>query len=105
MLIMLNRVFNIGDFIPILDRLDLQGVKSKTKKLHKRFDTFLTSILEEHKIFKNEKHQDLYLTTLLSLKEAPQEGYKLDESEIKAILLVCLFSRDNILYPFLHLVQ
>ncbi|KAG4932567.1 hypothetical protein JHK87_046569 [Glycine soja] len=86
-LMVLNRVFNIGDFIPILDRLDLQGVKSKTKKLHKRFDTFLTSILEEHKIFKNEKHQDLYLTTLLSLKEAPQEGYKLDESEIKAILL------------------
>lgn len=104
-LMVLNRVFNIGDFIPILDRLDLQGVKSKTKKLHKRFDTFLTSILEEHKFFKNEKHQDLYLTTLLSLKEAPQEGYKLDESEIKAILLVCLFSRDNILYPFLHLVQ
>ncbi|KAK7388881.1 hypothetical protein VNO78_23708 [Psophocarpus tetragonolobus] len=84
-LMVLVGIFNIGDFIPFLDWLDLQGVKSKMKKLHKKFDAFLTSILEEHKISKNEKHRDL-LSVLLSLKETPQEGYKLVEPEIKAIL-------------------
>ncbi|KAH1132411.1 hypothetical protein GYH30_011331 [Glycine max] len=78
-------VFNIGDFIPPLDWLDLQGLKTKTKKLHKRFDILLSSILEEHKISKNAKHQDL-LSVLLSLKETPQEGHELVEEEIKSIL-------------------
>ncbi|XP_047160662.1 flavonoid 3'-monooxygenase-like [Vigna umbellata] len=80
-------VFNIGDFIPFLDWLDLQGVKAKAKKLRKGFDAFLTSILEEHQVSMNEKHQNTYLATLLSLKETPQDGYNLCEEEIKAILL------------------
>ena len=87
-------VFNIGDFIPPLDWLDLQGLKTKTKKLHKRFDILLSSILEEHKISKNAKHQDL-LSVLLSLKETPQEGHELVEEEIKSILGVCAFSIYN----------
>ncbi|KHN48735.1 Flavonoid 3'-monooxygenase [Glycine soja] len=84
-LMVLAGVFNIGDFIPCLDWLDLQGVKPKTKKLYERFDKFLTSILEEHKISKNEKHQDL-LSVFLSLKETPQGEHQLIESEIKAVL-------------------
>ncbi|RDX61345.1 Flavonoid 3'-monooxygenase, partial [Mucuna pruriens] len=84
-LMVLLGIFNIGDFIPALDWLYIQGVKTKTKKLHKRFDAFLTTILEEHKIVKNEKGQDL-LSSLLSLIDTPQEGYKLVEPEIKAIL-------------------
>ncbi|KAL2322107.1 hypothetical protein Fmac_026486 [Flemingia macrophylla] len=79
-------VFNIGDFVPALEWLDLQGVQSKMKKLHKRFDAFLTSIVEEHKIYKTEKHQDM-LSTLLSLKEASEDGEKLTDIEIKALLL------------------
>ncbi|RDX90826.1 Flavonoid 3'-monooxygenase, partial [Mucuna pruriens] len=86
-LMVLAGVFNIGDFIPALDWLDLQGVKARAKKLLKRCDAFLTTVIEEHKISKNEKHQDLYLSTLLSLKETPLEGFKLTEPEIKAILM------------------
>ncbi|KAI4335917.1 hypothetical protein L6164_014513 [Bauhinia variegata] len=80
-------VFNIGDFIPALEWLDLQGVQAKMKKLHKRFDAFLTSIIEEHKVSKTEKHNDM-LSTLLSLKDVPdEEGTKLTDTEIKALLL------------------
>lgn len=78
-------VFNIGDFIPPLDWLDLQGVKARTKRLFSRFDAFLTTILDEYKISNHNKHQDL-LSALLSLKETPHEGHKLVESEIKALL-------------------
>ncbi|XLU75666.1 hypothetical protein S245_034719, partial [Arachis hypogaea] len=83
-------VFNIGDFIPCLEWLDLQGVQAKMKRLHKRFDSFLTSIVEEHKKNpnKSENHKDM-LSTLLSLQEASDDndGTKLTDTEIKALLL------------------
>ncbi|GFP87441.1 flavonoid 3' 5'-hydroxylase [Phtheirospermum japonicum] len=49
-LMVLSGVFNIGDFIPALDGLDLQGVVAKMKRLHTRFDAFLSALLEERKI-------------------------------------------------------
>ncbi|KAK7301567.1 hypothetical protein RJT34_12434 [Clitoria ternatea] len=81
-------VFNIGDFIPSLECLDLQGVQAKMKNLHKRFDAFLTNIIEDHKTSsKTEQHKDL-LSTLLSLKDVPDDdGNKLTDTEIKALLL------------------
>ncbi|GMJ05801.1 TRANSPARENT TESTA 7, CYTOCHROME P450 75B1 [Hibiscus trionum] len=90
-LMQLAGVFNIGDFIPALEWLDLQGVQGKMKKLHQRFDRFLSGILEEHKIKAGEgdrkvKHTDL-LSTLISLEDADGEGGKLTDTEIKALLL------------------
>ncbi|KAG4942692.1 hypothetical protein JHK85_047338 [Glycine max] len=85
-IMVLGGVFNIGDFILALEWLDLQGVQAKMKKLHAKFDAFFTSIVEEHKISRSENHQDM-LSTLLSLKEAPENGEKLTDTEIKALLL------------------
>nr|WGJ63362.1 flavonoid 3'-hydroxylase F3'H [Hypericum monogynum] len=80
-------VFNIGDFVPLLEPLDLQGVAAKMKKLHKRFDAFFTNMLEDHKVAGKEQHTDL-LSTLISLKDiADGEGGKLTDIEIKALLL------------------
>nr|WOC73942.1 flavonoid 3'-monooxygenase [Ficus virens] len=81
-------VFNLGDFVPALEWLDLQGVAARMKKLHKRFDAFLTAILDEHKANVGKgQHNDL-LSTLISLKEnADDEGGKLTDTEIKALLL------------------
>ncbi|XP_010259651.1 PREDICTED: flavonoid 3'-monooxygenase [Nelumbo nucifera] len=88
-LMVLAGVFNIGDFVPALDWLDLQGVASKMKKLHARFDNFLNGILDEHRVMGggSEGHTDL-LSTLLSLKDnVDGEGGKLTDTEIKALLL------------------
>ncbi|XP_058788463.1 flavonoid 3'-monooxygenase-like [Vicia villosa] len=85
----LGGVFNISDFIPSLEWLDLQGVQAKMKILHKKFDAFLTNIIEEHETSnsKSEKHKDL-LTTLLALRdEGDDDGNKLTNIEIKALLL------------------
>ncbi|OWM65238.1 flavonoid 3'-monooxygenase [Punica granatum] len=81
-------VFNIGDFVPSLEWLDVQGVAARMKKLHKRFDAFLTAILEEHKAAGGaERHADM-LSTLISLKHsADEEGSNLTDTEIKALLL------------------
>ncbi|XP_050226086.1 flavonoid 3'-monooxygenase [Mercurialis annua] len=89
-LMKLAGVFNIGEFIPALEWLDLQGVTSKMKKLHKRFDAFLSEIVEDHKTSHGSelKHNDL-LSTLISLKEDDDahEGGRLTDIEIKALLL------------------
>ncbi|GAB4860870.1 cytochrome P450 [Ancistrocladus abbreviatus] len=91
-IMVLSGVFNIGDFVPALDWLDLQGVVAKMKKLHRRFDKFLVVILEEHKLEARvgrdkQQHTDL-LSILLSLKDDfDGEGGKLTDTEIKALLL------------------
>ncbi|XP_054790648.1 flavonoid 3',5'-hydroxylase 2-like [Prosopis cineraria] len=40
--------FNVGDFIPFLGWLDLQGIERGMKRLHKRFDALLTRMINEH---------------------------------------------------------
>nr|AGO03824.1 flavonoid 3`5`-hydroxylase [Echinops bannaticus] len=77
--------FNIGDFIPALDWLDLQGVAKRMKKVHDWFDSFLNTILEEHK---SGSSGGDFLSTLLSLKDdADGQGGKFSDIEIKALLL------------------
>ncbi|KAL3640522.1 cytochrome P450 [Castilleja foliolosa] len=83
-LLVLGGVFNIGDFIPALEGFDLQGVVAKMKRLHTRFDAFLSSILEERKINGlTDGHEDI-LSTLISLKDV-DDG--LTDTEIKAFIL------------------
>ncbi|KAK6920983.1 Cytochrome P450, partial [Dillenia turbinata] len=87
-LMVLAGVFNIGDFIPALDWLDLQGVASKMKKLHARFDSFLNGIIDEHKMNGSDaKHVDLLSTLLAHKDNIDGEGGKLSDIEIKALLL------------------
>lgn len=88
-------VFNVGDFIPALEWLDLQGVAAKMKKLHKRFDDFLSEIVEEHKLSHRDgkAHQFDMLSDLISSMDdnnstATDDGDKLTETEVKALLLV-----------------
>jgi len=40
--------FNIGDFIPYLEWLDLQGIKRRLKKANERFDAFAEKMIEDH---------------------------------------------------------
>ncbi|KAL0342453.1 UNVERIFIED_CONTAM: Flavonoid 3'-monooxygenase, partial [Sesamum calycinum] len=101
-LMVLAGVFNIGDFIPPLEGLDLQGVAAKMKKLHKRFDAFLSGILEEHKINGSrgpDGYEDL-LSTLISLNDdSDGGGGRLTDTEIKALLL------DLVEFQFLFFVM
>ncbi|KAJ9131525.1 hypothetical protein P3X46_035180 [Hevea brasiliensis] len=87
-LMVLSGVFNIGDFVPALEWLDLQGVAAKMKKLHRRFDAFLTEIVEDHKTNGFNGAEKYMLSTLISLKEeGDSDGLKPTDTEIKALLL------------------
>lgn len=89
---LLSGKFNAGDFFPSLERLDLQGVAGEMKKVHRWFDDFLTEILEERRMGGDGgQHDDLLSTLLFSQDGADDENEKLNDTEIKALLLV-LFS-------------
>ncbi|KAI3412440.1 uncharacterized protein J3R85_017375 [Psidium guajava] len=88
-MLVLGGVFNISDFVPGLEWLDLQGVAAKMKSLHRRVDAFLTAIVEEHRARmgnSGNKRNDL-LSTLISLQDTDdEEGRNLTDTEIKALL-------------------
>ncbi|KAK7304896.1 hypothetical protein VNO77_42789 [Canavalia gladiata] len=78
---------NIGDFVPCIAWMDLQGVVGKMKNLHKRFDEFLTNIIEEHVKSSHERKGNLdFLDFVMANGEDPSEE-RLSLSNIKALLL------------------
>ncbi|KAF4399368.1 hypothetical protein G4B88_022451 [Cannabis sativa] len=80
-LFLLSGVLNIGDSIPWIDFLDLQGYIKRMKALSKKFDRFLEHVLDEHnerrKGVKDYVAQDM-VDVLLQLAEDPNLEVKLE---------------------------
>ncbi|KAJ7964976.1 Flavonoid 3',5'-hydroxylase [Quillaja saponaria] len=79
--------FNIGDFIPSIAWMDLQGIESGMKKLHKRFDVLLTKMMKEHEAsaYKRKSKPD-FLDVVMANREN-SVGERLSMTNIKALLL------------------
>jgi cytochrome P450 len=90
-LFLLNGVLNIGDFIPWINFLDLQGYVKRMKALSKKFDRFMEHVLEEHierrKSVKDYVAQDM-VDVLLQLAEDPSLEVKLERHGVKAFTQV-----------------
>lgn len=90
-LFLLNGVFNIGDSIPWLGFLDLQGYVKRMKVVSKKFDKFLEHVLDEHnerrKSVENYVAKDM-VDLLLQLADDPNLEVKLERHGIKG------FSQD-----------
>nr|ABY77007.1 flavonoid 3',5'-hydroxylase [Petunia x hybrida] len=56
--------FNIGDFIPCLAWMDLQGIEKRMKRLHKKFDALLTKMFDENKLPTNVRGNQIFLMLL-----------------------------------------
>ncbi|XP_031268379.1 flavonoid 3',5'-hydroxylase 2-like [Pistacia vera] len=79
--------FNIGDFIPSIAWMDLQGIEGGMKKLHKKFDVLLTKMMEEHIATSHErKSKPDFLDVIMSNREN-SDGERLSITNIKALLL------------------
>eukprot|EP00253_Pinus_taeda_P022419 PITA_22419 len=80
--------FIIGDFVPFLGWMDLQGVRTKMKKLHNRFDEFLSKMIEESQAAScNGGANGDFLSTLWPLRNnADGEGGELTNDDIKGLL-------------------
>ncbi|KAG4958843.1 hypothetical protein AAZX31_13G057500 [Glycine max] len=80
--------FNIGDFIPFLAKLDLQGIERGMKKLHKKFDALLTSMIEEHVASSHKrKGKPDFLDMVMAHHSENSDGEELSLTNIKALLL------------------
>nr|ATG29957.1 CYP867E3 [Taxus chinensis] len=51
--------FDVGDYLPFLNWLDLQGLKSAMKKLQKKRDAFLQKLLKDHREKRGFQPKDL----------------------------------------------
>ncbi|GLT70598.1 hypothetical protein SLA2020_426690 [Shorea laevis] len=87
-LLLLNGVLNIGDWIPWLDALDVQGYIKRMKAVSKKFDRFYNHVLDEHKA-KREGVKDFVpndmVDFLLQLADDPNNVVKLTNDNIKAL--------------------
>ncbi|OEL32947.1 Flavonoid 3'-monooxygenase [Dichanthelium oligosanthes] len=87
--LVLNGVINIGDFIPWLDWLDLQGYIRRMKRTNKILDRFLNHILDEHDR-RRRLEGDSFMArdlvdVLLQLADDPNLEVQLTRDNVKAL--------------------
>ncbi|XP_051136628.1 flavonoid 3'-monooxygenase-like [Andrographis paniculata] len=93
-LMLLSGVFSVGDYIPLLEGSDLQGLAAKMRNLRERFYAFFSSIIEQHNANGPQGMDgdvDL-LSVLISLKEGRgggggDEAETITDAEINALFL------------------
>ncbi|TVU22580.1 hypothetical protein EJB05_32290 [Eragrostis curvula] len=90
-LFLLNGVLNIGDMIPWLDWLDLQGYVRRMKRLGKMFDRFLEHVVEEHEE-RRRREGDKFVPTdmvdlLLELADDPSLEVPIERDGVKGFAL------------------
>lgn len=97
-LFLLNGVLNIGDSIPWLDCLDLQGYVKRMKVLSKKFDGFLEHVLDEHNERRREEGEGFQakdmVDVLLQLADDPELEVKLSRDGVKAFTQVRKFDNN-----------
>ncbi|KAL3324781.1 hypothetical protein AABB24_038741 [Solanum stoloniferum] len=79
--------FNIGDFIPKLAWMDLQGIEKGMKSLHKKFDDLLTKMFDEHEATTYERKENPDFLDVVMANMDNSEGERLSTTNIKALLL------------------
>ncbi|KAJ4835148.1 hypothetical protein Tsubulata_033457, partial [Turnera subulata] len=86
-LFLLNGVLDIGDSIPWIAFMDLQGYIKRMKALAKKFDRFMEHVLDEHnarrRADKNWVPKDM-VDVLLDLADDPSLEIKLERHGVKA---------------------
>ncbi|KAK9911135.1 hypothetical protein M0R45_035058 [Rubus argutus] len=80
---------NLGDYIPCIAPLDLQGFTKRMKAVHKVFDDFLDKIVEEHLLSRDhgEKRTKDFVDVMLGFMGSEESEYQIGRSNIKAIML------------------
>lgn len=88
-LLCLNGTFNIGDWIPWLDFLDLQGIVRKLKAVQAKLDRFHDYVIDDHQAAKaadeDFEPKDL-VDVLLQQAENPNLEVKLTRDHVKGLI-------------------
>ncbi|XP_030468658.1 cytochrome P450 71AU50-like [Syzygium oleosum] len=79
---------NIGDYIPYIASLDLQGLTRRMKAVSKVFDAFFEKIIEEHLEYKKEEGQRKdFVDVMLGFMGSNEGEYHIDRPHLKSIML------------------
>nr|QPF47156.1 flavonoid 3',5'-hydroxylase [Clarkia gracilis subsp. sonomensis]QPF47157.1 flavonoid 3',5'-hydroxylase [Clarkia gracilis subsp. sonomensis] len=78
---------NIGDFIPSIAWMDLQGLEGGMKKLHKKFDVLITKMIDQHVATADSRKGKPDFLDQLVANSANSDGERLSLTNIKAVLL------------------
>ncbi|KAH9718391.1 hypothetical protein KPL71_022208 [Citrus sinensis] len=78
---------NLGDYIPPIAGLDLQGLTKRMKSVAKVFDGFLEKIIDEHVQSKDENRTKDFVDVMLSFEGSEETEHKIEREHIKAIIL------------------
>ncbi|XP_028765996.1 cytochrome P450 CYP736A12-like [Neltuma alba] len=80
---------NIGDYIPFIGALDLQGLTRRMKVVAKTFDDFFEKIIDEHIHQSNseDKKTKDFVDVMLGFVGTEESEYRIERSNIKAIML------------------
>ncbi|CAN6217812.1 unnamed protein product [Urochloa humidicola] len=87
-LFLVNGVLNVGDWIPWLAWMDLQGYVRRMKRVGKMFDRFMENVVEEHDQ-RRRREGDAFVASdmvdrLLQLADDPCLEIKLTRNSVKA---------------------
>ncbi|MED6168417.1 hypothetical protein PIB30_011306 [Stylosanthes scabra] len=87
-ILQLAAIPNVADYIPYIGALDLQGLIKRMKVVRKIFDEFFDKIIHEHLLSENkeDKAKD-FVDVMLSFLGTEESEYRIERSNIKAILL------------------
>ncbi|GMN33563.1 hypothetical protein TIFTF001_004225 [Ficus carica] len=87
--IYLAAALNLGDYIPFVASLDLQGFTKRTKVFAKVFDEFFKKIIDDHILSKDEDSRTKdFVDVMLSFTGSAESEYRIERPNIKAIMLV-----------------
>ncbi|ONI13664.1 hypothetical protein PRUPE_4G235900 [Prunus persica] len=78
---------NLGDYIPCIAQLDLQGFTKRMKAINKAFDNFFEKIIDEHLQSKDEYRTKDFVDVMVGIMGSAESQYRIERSNIKAIIL------------------
>lgn len=95
--------FDIGDFIPYLGWMDLQGLRRRQKVIHKRADAFYERLIEEHLVQTDQPRETRdFVDVLLAVSQQNDGEVNLRRDNIKAILTDMLHAGSDAPYAALE---
>ncbi|KAI3735916.1 hypothetical protein L6452_15442 [Arctium lappa] len=96
---LLNGVTNVGDWMPWMGFMDLQGYVKRMKALFKRFDRFNEHVLEDHRKRMRAEGEDFVakdvVDVLLKLADDPNLQVKLNSEDVKGLTQDLIIGSTN----------
>ncbi|KAK9114861.1 hypothetical protein Syun_021658 [Stephania yunnanensis] len=86
----LTAAFDVGDYVPFLAPLDLQGIRRGMRLVVKDFNTMFDAIIAEHTKEARKQNADFrdFIDVMLSLKDSNyMQDIKVNKDHIKAIIM------------------